>query len=720
MPGNVYTRLDSSKQEIRLVRLFPPQRHSAIKCELFIVSLHHRPSYEALSYAWGHSRHDYSIQLNDCAVSVTDNLYRALCQLRPFAVTRLLWIDQLCINRSDDDEHAQQVQLMGTIYSASYRTLLWLGDEACVDPLDVPSDQIQVPKTRPCTWTWIKEGTAANASAGCYRPLIKAEFDAHGESEYKDDYIYLTFCLVSELASSKRFKDIPYISSEEGSGREVLRALWFLMHRPWWGRVWTVQECILAPNSVILYGPVMAPFEMFLLAASSYNSQAISSESELPQRLPRANATILRHFSQTLTDIDAYRQRQLSGQKIDLVSALRSFRIREATDDRDKIYGLLGLDIDWHGQEPLYPSYQLSTPQVYQNATFKLIQSTQSLKVLLNNFDKYGDSRKTVNLESKPEPLALPPSASPELQALLQQIDSWKVELQNEPFFVDAERSNLQLPSWVPDWSSSTNFEVLSRYNQAELYSAARATTTAAALCNGLNLALQGMEVDIVRWSSQIMAHTGGEDRSSLFKDWRDFAEDATAYNSASVGTTNALSTIPGLSPLEDTFWRTLCGDTVISPNPNSPISTFHRATIQNYQDFLFWCRAHEPGLLPNSTIPSEDTGPLLQDTVPTQKSLDSIRNAMEPAIRTATTMRRLFITRKGRLGLGPPQTVGGEKIFVLYGGKAPFVLRAKTEKTINDGPVPCYELVGDCYVHGIMDGEAMDLKLPESEVLLV
>jgi len=107
---------------------------------------------------------------------------------------------------------------------------------------------------------------------------------------------------------------------------------------------------------------------------------------------------------------------------------------------------------------------------------------------------------------------------------------------------------------------------------------------------------------------------------------------------------------------------------------------------------------------------------------MPIEDGSNHIYNAMEPAIRAATTMRRLFVTRKGFLGLGPPQTVGGEKVFVLYGGKAPFLLRDKTDKTdkIINNPGPYYELVGDCYVHGIMDGEVMNWDLPESEVLLI
>jgi hypothetical protein len=58
-----------------------------------------------------------------------------------------------------------------------------------------------------------------------------------------------------------------------------------------------------------------------------------------------------------------------------------------------------------------------------------------------------------------------------------------------------------------------------------------------------------------------------------------------------------------------------------------------------------------------------------------------------------------LIVTNTGYLGLGNPQP--GDEVWVLLGGNSPFVLR----------PVPDssqYRLVGDCYVQGIMDGEAL------------
>ncbi|KAH8649734.1 heterokaryon incompatibility protein-domain-containing protein [Tricladium varicosporioides] len=61
---------------------------------------------------------------------------------------------------------------------------------------------------------------------------------------------------------------------------------------------------------------------------------------------------------------------------------------------------------------------------------------------------------------------------------------------------------------------------------------------------------------------------------------------------------------------------------------------------------------------------------------------------------------RRLFVTGKGFLGLGPRDVKSGDVLVVFLGVDVPFVLRRQGDE--------CYEVVGEAYVHGIMDGEMM------------
>ncbi|SMQ48515.1 unnamed protein product [Zymoseptoria tritici ST99CH_3D7] len=68
---------------------------------------------------------------------------------------------------------------------------------------------------------------------------------------------------------------------------------------------------------------------------------------------------------------------------------------------------------------------------------------------------------------------------------------------------------------------------------------------------------------------------------------------------------------------------------------------------------------------------------------------------------------RSFFTTKAGRIGLGPMGLREEDVIAVLFGGQTPFVLRP-----LRDGR---YKFIGECYVHGIMDGQAMQQHRAEN-----
>lgn len=71
--------------------------------------------------------------------------------------------------------------------------------------------------------------------------------------------------------------------------------------------------------------------------------------------------------------------------------------------------------------------------------------------------------------------------------------------------------------------------------------------------------------------------------------------------------------------------------------------------------------------------------------------------SVFQNACARACTNRRIFVTRKGLIGLGPTQTQKGDCVIVLFGGKFPFILRRQAD---------AYVLIGDCYVSRSMHGE--------------
>jgi len=60
---------------------------------------------------------------------------------------------------------------------------------------------------------------------------------------------------------------------------------------------------------------------------------------------------------------------------------------------------------------------------------------------------------------------------------------------------------------------------------------------------------------------------------------------------------------------------------------------------------------------------------------------------------------RKVFCTLDGYIGVGDVTLETGDKVCVLFGGNVPFILRNVYGK---------YQFIGECYVHGIMRGEAL------------
>lgn len=93
------------------------------------------PEYETVSYTWGGEEDDASL----CqpifvgpywdVLLQTKNCWDMLQFLRPSRYHRLLWVDAICINQSDNLERGAQVAKMGFIYKNCTRTVVWLGKD---------------------------------------------------------------------------------------------------------------------------------------------------------------------------------------------------------------------------------------------------------------------------------------------------------------------------------------------------------------------------------------------------------------------------------------------------------------------------------------------------------------------------------------------------------------------------------------------------------------
>ena len=116
-------------------------------------------------------------------------------------------------------------------------------------------------------------------------------------------------------------------------------------------------------------------------------------------------------------------------------------------------------------------------------------------------------------------------------------------------------------------------------------------------------------------------------------------------------------------------------------------------ATEVECADYVVWSQYLErEGRLP----------PMARDLLSSHEEYDdSIRRAARysEAIYYSWRNRRFFVTVSGFIGLGPRRMEAEDTIAVLSGSRWPVILRSHGEY---------YELLGTCYVHGIMDSEAV------------
>ena len=129
------------------------------------------------------------------------------------------------------------------------------------------------------------------------------------------------------------------------------------------------------------------------------------------------------------------------------------------------------------------------------------------------------------------------------------------------------------------------------------------------------------------------------------------------------------------------------------------------RAKSKDEYAFNIWC--HQQGLQDIQT----------QITPTEHLSREDYCNAaasIAHVIRISMVGRRFVITKKGHYAM-TPMAAGiisyplRDQIWVLPGGKTPFVLRPVGARHVpGEGMRLCYQFVGECYLHEHMDGEAV------------
>ncbi|KAM0158435.1 hypothetical protein ACHAPG_004113 [Botrytis cinerea] len=309
--------LDSDS--IRLLGLMPDKDlTSPIHCRLHDYSLRESDRgihlYEALSYVWGSLENLKVVYVNNRSLSVTANLYAALLHLRDRNFERIIWVDSICINQEDNTEKSHQIQLMAKIFGLANRVIVYLGEAA--DDSDQALESIRVAAEDESTEDESVEGESV-------------EFEStRGESPE------------AEL---------------EGINETSQRGILKLLKRPWFQRIWVLQEVGFAQQILIMCGSATIDGHTFSIG---FGQLFYKDHSELPNLIRPVIYLIRGAIFRPKYAIRS--SGALSLGALSLGALVDMYHTRLATKRHDKIYALLSMSSGSPNLAGLSPDYMVT------------------------------------------------------------------------------------------------------------------------------------------------------------------------------------------------------------------------------------------------------------------------------------------------------------------------------------------------------------------------
>lgn len=348
------------REEFRLLRIHPGDWNESISCELKVRSLDDVSSYTycALSYVWGPKHPRFPVRIDNQDVLISANLHAALRRLRAHNKGHVvtLFADALCINQANVIERAHQVTLMGRIYSRCAEVIVWLGEIEKAIPLTLKFDHTSVPPT--------KSSARHRAACPCRRKQWLASYYFKPMSS-PPNLIVMAAPILLRLARTKRCEDM--LACRLFDTFEEMIAFRFLMDyiskNAWFGRMWTVQEGLLAETGSLYFGAVVVPFDVLFDLATAWEMHKTSG---CCREWMSALDTVVAPVVRASFFLGEGRRRVREGHSGDLFAMRIEYPNRNASLDVDLLYGLLGIT---HSRYEITPDYSMSVEAVYTKAS---------------------------------------------------------------------------------------------------------------------------------------------------------------------------------------------------------------------------------------------------------------------------------------------------------------------------------------------------------------
>ncbi|KAK7609395.1 heterokaryon incompatibility protein-domain-containing protein [Phyllosticta paracitricarpa] len=596
--------------------------------------------YTALSYTWGSGGFDCEIECDGGSLPITASLNAALRHFRQKDHSVVMWIDQICINQNDGEEKKQQIPLMSKIYSRAMNTAVWLG-----------------------------EG-----------------IDRH------EDGILVAFDLLRQIRVILQFnedsvgpQDLPRLAlpDEHAEAWKVLRALFT---RPWFQRLWVIQEAILSESPWMVCGtrqwtanPTLTAmsFDEFTNACSTLHLSGIGKLAALNGDDGTDGGDQLASGSGMVLNLSYQRESFWQAESdLSLLETLIFTRYARCYFAHDKIYGLLGVC----GQRGIAIDYERPPAALYRDvAVMFLTEAIHHLEIV------------------KKHPY------STDMRVSLRDVFDVLICVDHEP--ADTDASNEVWSSWVPDWQRPRVTESLGHSTSTlALYQAGGTLDPQLRIsADRRTLTLRGKIVDFVSnlspaFAAPYLGLPPSKTRANDLLTCQTMARRRHPPRCHYVGGT-----------IFDAFWQTLVAGKDESGKQACP------ASWSLVFSLLLDAATGAPYALPDQTY---DKRQLLPDGHPgkrggaidfNNRKLARSFHAAQTAAQRAMRNRHFGVTGEKKLfGLFPHHARVGDIVAVFAGCHVPFVLRRRQGKGKGKEDGTTWQLVGECYVQGIMRGEGL------------
>ncbi|PQE31255.1 heterokaryon incompatibility protein [Rutstroemia sp. NJR-2017a WRK4] len=536
---------------------------------------------------------------------------------------RWWWIDSLCIDQTNLEERGQQVQLMKQIYRRADQVVVWLG-EASSDS-DLALDFIE---------------------------FLNQTVPENNES-------------IMENSNIQRFRRL-----ELDHYHPQWEALTNLLARKWWSRIWTIQEFVLSPNVMFWCGKRTVDRTALchsLLAGDQCLSVGIRETIPFKCGFNRRRVWML-YMAGKQPGVQTSRS---------LLALTAYFCFMDATDDRDRLYGLMALSTD---SSLLEVDYNLSSQEVYLRFTQAFIARYKSLDIICY-----------ASIHSAP--------------------------------------SGLLRPSWVPDWRKSNQSLVIPQmvsqssnphignlrppmyldYDPSIYYSAS-GNRPAVYEFQDSELHVRGVIIDVIDGLA------GSENYEFVqSSEWNSQCSDSTCPPMEILTTVCRCLVLDRKDrylryymPTENFMYdfvhllAPLVKESPFSP-PKEFQAWFHRTKdlqIHGHSFESIFRASHQPDTNPAGSAPNVNEW--VSDTF-WGRFLDIV-------VRMAF---RLMVTRNGCMGMAAEKSRKGDLVCVLFGCSVPVVLRE------SDGR-DSFTLVGECFLDGYMNGLGVEQGRFEERVFCI